>query len=106
MHTSHYSRMEKPTIPLGTQERLPRTRYILHVVSITTHTHDRRQSIGENKEKKKDKGGERKEMKAKQKTKKVRKEKKRQKKQEKTRQEEEARKGKGKKRKKCHTSRP
>ena len=49
VHTSHYSRLEKPTIPLATQERLliPRTpEYILHVVSITTHTHDRRKSIG------------------------------------------------------------
>ena len=28
------------------------TTYILHVVSITTHTHDRRKSIGENKQRK------------------------------------------------------
>ena len=27
------------------------TAYIIHVVSITTHTHDRRKSIGENKQK-------------------------------------------------------
>ena len=48
MHTSHYSRVGKPTIPLATQERL--YTYILHVVSITAHTHDRRKSIGEKKQ--------------------------------------------------------
>ena len=44
MHTSHYSRLEKtPTIPLATQDYHI---YILHVVYITTHTHNRRKSIG------------------------------------------------------------
>ena len=46
------------------------TTYTLHVVSITTHTHDRCKSIGEKKERKKerreDKGKERKEKKTKQ----------------------------------------
>ena len=81
MHTSHYSRLEKPTIPLATQERLPRIRvYIARIiVPITTHTHDRRKSIGkkETKKRKEDKGKERKDKKAK-KSKKERKEKKRQ----------------------------
>ena len=61
MHTSHYSRLEIPNIPIATQGRLPRTRYILHVVSITTHTHDRRESIGEKKQRKEKKIKERKE---------------------------------------------
>ena len=77
--------------------RLPpkTTTYILHVVTITTQTHDRRKSIGEKKQKKRkeDKGKERKEFKAKQKKRK-RKGKKRK------RQEEEARNGKKRKRKK------
>ena len=42
------------------------TTYILHVVSITTHMHDRCKSIGEKKQRK-DEGEERKEKKAKQK---------------------------------------
>ena len=43
------------------------TTYILHVVSITAHTHDRRKSIGEkNQGKKKEKGKERNEKKARQ----------------------------------------
>ena len=72
------------------------TTYIFHVVSITTHTHDRRESIGEKKQTK-DEGKERKEKKAnKKKRKKERKGKKCQEKQEKTLQEEEARKGKEK----------
>ena len=37
------------------------TTYILHVVSITTHTHDRRKSIGEKKQRKENKIKERKE---------------------------------------------
>ena len=75
------------------------TTYILHVVYITTHTHDRRKSIGKKNQRREDqrKGKKRKEKKAKKKTKKARKEEKRQEKQEKTRQEEEARKGKRKK---------
>ena len=32
--------------------RIPRTRYILHVVPITTHTHARRKSIGKKKQRK------------------------------------------------------
>ena len=81
------------------------TTYILHVVSITTHTHDRRKSIGEKKKKKRreDKGKDRKEKKANQEKKgKERREKTRKEKQEKTRQEEEERKG----RENCHSSRP
>ena len=85
------------------------TTYILHVVSITAHTHDRRKSIGENKQRKEKKIKERKEKKKKRnKTKNAReknetkrkmqekrrkmqeKRRKRQEKQEKTRQEEEA----------------
>ena len=54
------------------------TTYILHVVSITTHTHDRHTSIGEKetKKRKEDKGKERKEKKKRNKTKKANKEKK------------------------------
>ena len=48
------------------------TTYILHVVSITTHTHDRRKSIGEKKQRKEKNIKERKEKGRKQnKTKKV-----------------------------------
>ena len=57
MHTSHYPRLEKRTShPRKT------TTYILHVVPITTHTHDRRKPIGKKKQKKRkeDKGKERK----------------------------------------------
>ena len=81
------------------------TTYILHVVSITTHTHDRRKSIGKKTQRTNKKRKERKEKRRKRKlkTKKERKQKKRQDKQEKARQEEEARKG---KEKKSHTSRP
>ena len=92
------------------------TTRILHVVPITTHTHDRRKSthdrrksIGKKKQKKEKKIKERKEKARKRKNKKgkekkKRQEKTRQNKQEKTRQEEEARKGKEKKN--GHTSRP
>ena len=54
------------------------TTYILHVVSITTHTHDRHKPIGEieTKKRKEDKGKERKEKKKRNKTKKASKEKK------------------------------
>ena len=43
------------------------TTYILHVVPITTHTHDRRKSIGKKKQRKEkqDKGKERKDKRAK-----------------------------------------
>ena len=92
------------------------TTCILHVVPITTHTHDRRKSthdrrksIGKKKQKKEKKIKERKEKARKRKNKKGKEKKKRQEKirqnkQEKTRQEEEARKGKEKKN--GHTSRP
>ena len=65
------------------------TTYILHEVSISRHTHDRRKSIGENEQRKEKKMKERKEKKRRKrnKTKKARKEKKRQEKQEKTRHE-------------------
>ena len=78
------------------------TTYILHIVSITAHTHDRRKSIGEKKQRNdtKYKGNKRKEKKAKQNKKRKEKKRKRQEKQEKTRQEEEAKKGKKKKRRK------
>ena len=77
--------------------------YILHIVPITTHTHDRRKSIGKKKQRKEQKMKERKEKTGKLKYEKERKEKTRQEKQERTRQEEKAGK---EKRKKCHTSRP
>ena len=35
IHTSAYSRLEKPTKSLVTQERLPLCTYILHIVPIT-----------------------------------------------------------------------
>ena len=74
------------------------TTYILHVVPITTHTHDRPKSIAKKKQRKENKIKERKEKTRKRKTKKERKEKTR-----KARQEE---KGRERKEKKCHTSRP
>ena len=67
VRTSHYSRLEKPTIPLATQERL--TTYIFHVVLITTNTHFRRKSIGKKKQRKENKIKERKEKKSKRKMK-------------------------------------
>ena len=76
------------------------TTYILHVVSITTHTPDRRKSIGENKQRKEKKikeGKKREENETKRKRQEKRR--KRQEKQEKTRQEE-ARQGKKKRKKK------
>ena len=56
MHTSHYTRLKKPTAT-----------YILHVriVPITTHAHVKVKSIGKKKETKKRKGKKRKEKKAK-----------------------------------------
>ena len=94
------------------------TTYILHVVFITAHTHDRRKSIGEEEIKKieEDLGKERKEKKnetnetkrrGKQREEKYKKSKKRQDK--KTRKKEEKKKKKEKekeKKEKCHTSRP
>ena len=68
------------------------TMYILHVVPITTHTHDRRKSIGKKKQRKEKKIKQRKEKTINRKSKKGKKRKERQEKQEKTRQEEEARK--------------
>ena len=80
------------------------TTYILHVVSITTHTHDRRKSIGKKKQRTNEKRKERKEerRKRKKKTKKKKKEKKKDKKSKK-RQDKKRKQGK-EKRKKCHTS--
>ena len=72
------------------------TTYILHVVPITTHTHDRRKSIGKKKQRKEKKIKERKERQESEKTKKESKDKKSKERQQKTRQEE-ARKGKEKK---------
>ena len=65
------------------------TTYILHVVSITTHTHDRRKSIGEKetKKRKEDEGKERKEKKNETKRNRQAKRRKIQEKQEKTREE-------------------
>ena len=88
------------------------TTYILHVVSITTHTHDRRKSIGEKKQRKGKNLKERKEKrretkqneKGKQREEKDKKSKKRRDK--KARKEETKRKKKKKKKEKCHTSRP
>ena len=92
------------------------TTYILHVVFITMHTHDRRKSIGEKetKKRKEDKGKERKEKKneTNRKTKKASKEKKKTMKarKDKTRKQEKRREKKKKKEKekkeKYHTSRP
>ena len=69
------------------------TYILLHVVSITTHTHDRRKSIGKKKQRKGYRKGKKREESesVKEKKKRKRKEKKRQEKQEKTRQKEEAR---------------
>ena len=91
--------MEKPTIPLATQERLPRTRYIqvLDVVLITTRTHDRRKSIGKKKQRKEKEINERKDKNAKNEKGKERKEKTRKARKDKTR---------GRKREKKYTSRP
>ena len=62
--TSHYSRLEKPTmIPLCHPRKT--TTYILRVVSVITRTHDRRKSIGEKKQGTNKKRKERKEKKAK-----------------------------------------
>ena len=90
------------------------TTYILHVVSITPHTHDRHESIGEKetKKRKEGKGKERKEKKNETRRKRQAKRRKRQEKQEKTRQESKERREKKKKgiekekKEKCHTSRP
>ena len=95
------------------------TTYILHVVFITTHTHDRRKSFGEKetKKRKEDKGKERKEEKNETnetERKKQAERRKIQEEQEKTRQEskekrreKKKKKEKGKEKKeKCHTSRP
>ena len=88
MHTSHYSRLEKPTIPLATQED-----YHGHITCINStyrslpiRTTDASQLKKRNKEKKEDNGKERKDKEAK-KRKRKRKEKKIQEKQEKTKQE-------------------
>ena len=87
------------TIPLATQERLPRTYSVLHVVCITKHTHDRRKSIGKKTKEKKDEEKERNEKKAKRKKHEKWKEKKKTRKARKEKTREETRKGKEKKRK-------
>ena len=64
VHTGAYVSLLTPeeTEPLATQGRLPRIYYAYQVVSITTHTHDRRKSIGENEQiEEKNEGKERKE---------------------------------------------
>ena len=111
VHTGAYVSLLTPGETVYTDcHRRKTTPYILHVVPITTDTHDRRKSIGEQKQRREEKykGKEIKEKKAKQSGK--GKKRKRQEEQEKTRQEEEARKGKKKKiikknEEKCHTSR-
>ena len=91
------------------------TTYILHVISITPHTHDRHKSIGEKETKKRrqDKGKEREEKKNETRRKRQAKRRKIQEKQEKTRQESKERRREEKKKEiekekkeKCHTSRP
>ena len=52
VHTCHYSCLEKPTIKYSDCQPRKTTTYILHVVSITEHTHNRRKSIGEKKQRK------------------------------------------------------
>ena len=81
------------------------TTYILHVVSITTHTHDRHKSIGakETKKSKEDEGKKRKEKKNETKRKRQAK---RRKRQEKTRQESKERRREEKKKEKCQPSSP
>ena len=51
MHTSHYARLEKPTIPLATQERVPRIYYTKYL-SLRMRTTDASQLENRNKEKK------------------------------------------------------
>ena len=80
------------------------TTCILHVVPITSHTHDRRKSIGKNKQERKEhKGEERKDKEAK---KRKRKRKRREDKKSKRRQDKKRKQGKEKRKKKCHASRP
>ena len=47
VHTSHYSRLEKTDYTACHPKKT--TTYILHVVSITTHTHVRLKSMGNKK---------------------------------------------------------
>ena len=91
------------------------TTYILHVVSITAHTHDMHKDIGEKetKKRKEDKGKEREEKKNETRRKRQSKRRKRQERQEKTRQESKERRRENmkkeiekEKKEKCHTSRP
>ena len=49
MHTSHYPRLEKPTIPLATHERLQR-RYYTYYLSLRIRTTDASQLEKRNKE--------------------------------------------------------
>ena len=98
-------------------DRHPRktTTYVLHVVSTTTHTHDRRKSIGEREERKEKKIKERKKKRRKRnttkkarketkKTRKARKDKRR--KQEKKKKRKNTKEKEEEKKEKCHTSRP
>ena len=81
------------------------TTYMLHVVPIATHTHDRRKSIGKKKQRKKKKIKERKEKTRKRKSEKGKERKEKQRQESKKRRDNKRKKGK-EKRKKCHTSRP
>ena len=51
VHTSHYSRLENRLYRMPPNKDYSSTTYMLHVVPITTHTHDRRKSIGKKKKK-------------------------------------------------------
>ena len=95
VHTSYYSRLEKPTIPLATQERLPRI-YYMQYLSLRIRTTDASQLEKRNKEQiRRERKGKKREESEKRKRKRKRKKKKRQEKQEKARRQEEgARKGK------------
>ena len=103
MHTSHYSRLEKPNIPLATQERLQRSTYHYAYARHARQTQvNWKKETTKRKEKKikERKGKETKDKKAKKRKREGKgrnfQGKKRQEKQEKTRQQEEARKGKEK----------
>ena len=69
MHTSHYSRLEKPTVPLDNQEKLPRKYFTLYL-SLRIRTTDASHLERISRERKEDKGKERKEKEAEKKRKK------------------------------------
>ena len=102
VHTGayHYSRLEKSTIPLAPQERLPRI-YCTKYLSLRIRTTDASQLEKRNKEKKrrKRKGNKRQESEKTEKERKEKKDKKSNKRQDK-------RKDGKEKKKQCHTSRP